>query len=186
MALIYLHLCRWVLNPASIICWGLTLCLCYPIALLTVAYIYSIWPRALLLLGDLRQLALLAEWIGPSNNGFVVLLSSSVNCLCLELHFLLLAQSYLPTCIVHLLPHNSSLVSFLKVFDLVLVQVYQELVHDLLGLSIVDDRLLFARLSSLPFAGLDSTDRVHEGLDRLLVFLFSQTRLVSFCDFTYI
>ena len=97
MALIYLHLCRWVLNPASIICWGLGLCLCYPIALLTVAYIYSIWPRALLLLGDLRQLALLAEWIGPGNNGFVVLLSSSVNCLCLELHFLLLAQSYLPT-----------------------------------------------------------------------------------------
>ena len=97
VALIYLHLCRWVLNPASIICWCLTLCLCYSIALLTVAYICSIWPCALLLLGDLRQLALLAEWIGPSNNRLVVLLSSSVNRLCLELHFLLLAQSYLPT-----------------------------------------------------------------------------------------
>ena len=97
VALIYLHLRGWVLNPASIICWGLTSSLCYPIALFTVAYIYSIRPRALLLLSDLRQLALLAEWIGSSNNRFVALLSSSVNRLCLELHFLLLAQSYLPT-----------------------------------------------------------------------------------------
>ena len=95
--MIYLHLCRWVLNPASIICWCLTSCLCYSIALFTVACIYSIWPRALLLLGDLRQLALLAEWIGPSDNRLLVLLSPSVNRLCLELHFLLLAQSDLPT-----------------------------------------------------------------------------------------
>ena len=136
-----------MLNPASIVRWGHTLCLCHSIALLIAAHIYSIRPRALLLLGDLCQLALLAEWIGPSHDGSVVLLPSSVDRLCLELHFLLLAQGYLPTRIVHLLPHNSSLVSFLKVFDLVLVQVHQELVHDLLGLSIVDDRLLLAWLS---------------------------------------
>ena len=95
--MVYLHPCRWVLNPGSIICLGHALCLCCSVAVLIVADIYSICPRALLLLSDLLQLALLAEWIGSSNNRLVVLLASSVNRLRLELHFLLLAQSHLPT-----------------------------------------------------------------------------------------